>query len=285
MLAQNGNLSILKGSTVVLKIPIGFYGKVTKISVSGRNNYDIEVTKNSDGSLSLNKQNYQIDNWIFMQSFSVSDISVSKNKTKIALENENVKVELHFNGASKENINDLFFIGSLEDFKKTDFYQQKLIGEVLPKIFPSKLSKIAVDKQLQILESFNYNVRRFRGEEFKGKLYLTVSVKQEVVYNTIQLNQAERTARTIENIISNNLKRLSKSIDGVGVDGIQVETEVYFKDFLKDRSTTTEKLQAYFSIDTVKQWIEADITNQQLIDKSIVLVEGNRVQVSLTQFK
>lgn len=284
--AQNNELAIVKGSTVVLKIPMRFYGKVTKISVSGRNNYDIEITKNSEGLLLLNKQNYLIDDWIFMQAFSITNISTGKNKAEIALENANVKVELHFSGTAKENINDLIFVGSLEDFKKTDFYKQKLIGEVLPKIFPDKLSKVSVDKQLEILEAFNFNSRRFRGEEFKGKLYLTVSIEQDIVYNTIQLNQAERTARTIESIINNNIKRVSKAIDGSDIDGIQIETEVYFKDFIKDRYSNagSEKLQIYFPLDAVKQWIEADITNQQLIDKSIVLVNGSRVQVSLTQF-
>jgi hypothetical protein len=197
---------------------------------------------------------------------------------------QNVKVELHFNETAKESINELIFVGSLEDFKKNEFYKQKLVVEVLPKIFPEKLSKIGVDKQLEILGAFNFNSRRFTGEEFKGKLYLTVSVEQDAVYNTIQLNQAERTARTIENILSNNIKRASKALDGSGIDGIQIETKVYFKDFLKDRYASSEKLQVYFPLDAVKLWTEADIINQQLIDKSIVLVNNSRVQVVLTQF-
>jgi phosphate-selective porin len=86
-IAQDNESFLTKGSTVVLKIPMRFYGKVTKISVSGRNNYDIEIIKNNDGSLLLNKQNYLVDDWVFMQSFTVVNISTGKNKTEIALEN------------------------------------------------------------------------------------------------------------------------------------------------------------------------------------------------------
>jgi len=43
-----------------------------------------------------------------------------------------------------------------------------------------------------------------------------------------------------------------------------------------------DRLQVYAPVAAIKQFSSADITNQQFIDLCIAIVNGNRIQVSLS---
>lgn len=181
----------------------------------------------------------------------------------------------------------IFYKGSVYDFKKSDYYAQNVVDNFLPKIFSGKLASFPKEMQIRMIEGANYNSDAIKGEDFKGNFYLSLDLGNDsVYYNTIQVNQAERTARTVERIIGAGLKQASDLDRFPEIEGLKITISVGYSDFLREGQypAHSDQIEAYFLLETIRDYQNADITNQQLIDKSIVLVNGNRVQVSLTQF-
>lgn len=80
----------------------------------------------------------------------------------------------------------------------------------------------------------------------------------------------------------------TKTLAGVsGIDGFKIKLRIGHKNFVTEQYLNPyyDDLHIYASNEVIKKFAEDDITSQQFINESIVLVNGNRVDVSLTQFK
>ena len=90
----------------------------------------------------------------------------------------------------------------------------------------------------------------------------------------------------IEQKILAQLRAIYKKIGKLeGLKGIKVFAKIGYRSFLEPSySTKYDELELYTPLEELRSFDDADITSQELIDKSIVLISGNRVRVSLTQF-
>ncbi len=260
--------------------------------ITGRNSYTIIVDQDSNGQTLINgKQAWQDAGWSIMQEFTLQKVTRTKNNTyDVELRSGNDNLKILFTDTVKD-INaafaDLVFVGNLSSFKQTEYYQKNVVDRLLPKVFSGKLAIIPKNKQLEFIQNVNYNLQAIRGEDYKGKFYFVVSAgNDDVVYNSIQLNQAERTARTVEKMINAGLKEAVNLKEFDGIEGIKIELKVLYRDFLRETEfqNHADDIQAYFTLELLSAYKDAEITNQDLIDKSIILVNNNRVRVSLTNF-
>ena len=121
-------------------------------------------------------------------------------------------------------------------------------------------------------------------KSLKKKQYLVSSYLDTRAYNSNRVNQAERIARTIQEyfpIIKGKEKLLFTLKE---IDGLEFEVKIAFRDFVdKSSRTQYEELKFYVPKDALKLFIDADITDQELIDESIILLNDNRVKVNLSQ--
>ncbi|HEX8737541.1 MAG TPA: hypothetical protein VF721_19570 [Pyrinomonadaceae bacterium] len=277
-----------KDSIVILKIPVDNFG-FQKWSVwSGRTSYAAAIGQSSDGVITVKgDREWRSSGWAWMQEFVLKKAGYENKMPVAELRAGTVNIKLNFD-SSITDLNKAFkevaFVGNLYQFQQSDYYQKEVVDRQLPRIFNGKLSKIPGETQLKLVEAVKYDSKYIKGEEFKGKFYLVLGGSDDIIYNTIQVNQAERTAKTIEKLINIGIRNMPDVINTPDIDGLKVEFKVFFKDFLREANPNSEDLHAYFLFENLKQFKEADITNQQLVDKSIILVNGNRVQVSLTQF-
>ena len=121
---------------------------------------------------------------------------------------------------------------------------------------------------------------------FKEKIYLVVDLGRDgSVYNDLKFNQAQRIAYVMNERLLLLLKAFAKQIEGSGsLYGLKLELSVPHKSFLNEyASPDVDKLEVYVSWQDTKRFAEADMTSQQLLDSSIVIVNSNRIQVPLSQ--
>jgi len=121
---------------------------------------------------------------------------------------------------------------------------------------------------------------------FKEKLYLVIDLGETgAVYNDLKLNQAQRVALVVNERLLTILKAFAAPVrEATNIQGLKLEYNIFHKNFANQYSTPAiDKLEMYVNVDDIRTFADADITSQQLIDKSIVLVDSNRIQVPLSQ--
>lgn len=120
---------------------------------------------------------------------------------------------------------------------------------------------------------------------YKDQPYFLLDLGEgDSVYNTLQMNETARVARTINDTVLKVLKGSMAAFSQLGqTTGVKVQMKVLSRNFARSEFATPEVdlLTIYAPFDLIKKFADADITSQQLIDGSVVLVNDNRVQVPL----
>jgi hypothetical protein len=290
--------SISKGSTVVPKF--AFRWSDLDKSLRGFIKLRLKIEQNSSGNLTINGS----ENWEAMPVFPaydeglnamgtdtfyrkiyttssivayrISAIERKKEFTEVNLSKINdrlVDIKLQFGNSIKDvdkAFSEITFLGGVEDFTKSEYYQN---------LYNPNLDREMGELPKEINEVSNQT------EIFKEKKYLISSYLDKRAYNSNRLNQAERTARTVQEYLPIIKKKEELLLSLKEIDGIKLEVKTAFRDFAdKSSRTQFEQLKLYVPKDALKSFIDADITDQELIDKSIILLNDNRVRVNLSQF-
>ena len=177
----------------------------------------------------------------------------------------------------------MLYKGTTSSFLDSPYFSG-LVEKASNSSFPKCLAELPAGKKKELVIWADLNLSAFAETLFKEKRYLSVDTSQDVVYNTIQLNQAERTARQAEF----SLKKLRDFIKIAGhcdgYYGISAMAKIGSYDFVRKDDTTLEKFEMHVPFDAFDRFISADITNQELIDASIIMMDGSRMKVNLAEF-
>lgn len=280
-------LDVPKDSYVVLKPNKAVFGFEKLSAWSGRNTYGAAITQFEDKIRVNGDENWRALGWSTMAQCVLAKTDRKKNAVMVEIRCGNDNVNLTFD-ASIKDLNKAFkevvYVGNLPGFLNSDYYLQEVEKRFLPKVFSGKLEAIPLGMQRKLIEFVNFEPSRLGGEEYKEKFYLKIGGADDFIYNSLQVNQPLRTSLTVQKIIAMGIKDMVTLKVHKGLDGLKVEVKMFFKDFLREANPNFEDLSVYFTFEELEKFQKADITSQQLIDNSIVLINGNRVQVSLTQF-
>ena len=160
-----------------------------------------------------------------------------------------------------------------------------LIGE---RVFDGPLSAVAPESR-QLLLLFAHATAAGTGishEQFRGEEYLVVDLGADSnVYNTLQMNQTQRIARILNDRLLNVLKAFAEPVRDVEVVfGVKLDFEIPYRNFLDDDAEPDhDVVRLYASSDDVKAFADFEITSQEFIDRSFVIVNENRVQIPLSE--
>lgn len=278
-------LTITKGTTVVPK----FNSQVinTKSNFWGIKNI-VQIEQNGNGQITLNGS----EDWKgipIMSEFQFDKMERKKEYTEIKLKNDRAELQLRFGNTVKDlekAFQEVVFVGTVSAFEKSDYFKKEVIDVLFPKVFRGSLSNLDSKTQIELMRSVGYDIDSIGSSEYKGEQYLAMRVSIGVEYNTLRVNQAERTSQVVEQKILSQLRAIYKKIGKLeGLKGIKVSTKIGYRNFGERFSATQyDDLELYAPLEEIAKFDEAEITSQELIDKSVVLINGNRVRVSLTQF-
>jgi hypothetical protein len=251
--------------------------------------YVVNVTASADTKIAIDgRSDWNRDNFPWVSQFQVKEFRASDKKAgRILLDNgaELVEINLAPGMDTKATTEALLFSGTVDELVQSEYFRT-LELQLLPKMFTGPLDLIPYEKQRRLARHFEYADGFASLSLFKEKSYLSVTVPNTVTYNTIQLNAAERAARTTERVIP-RLKSMYESFGRLeNIEGIKIITTISSRDFVKERYRRgqNESFELYVPFDLLDKFTAADITNQDLVDGSVLLINGSRVKVNLSSF-
>ena len=116
---------------------------------------------------------------------------------------------------------------------------------------------------------------------FRGGDYLTVSLgRWDSIYNTRRLNQAQRLALVIGELLDR--VKGAEALADVGFSGLRLDLQIPFRDFVDSSGSGTDALTWYIESSLITELRDFEITSQDFVDGSVVVVDGTRVEVDLS---
>lgn len=249
----------------------------------------VTVSETSPGTIALNgRTNWREAGLPSLRPYLISDFKIEKKKSSEIIlaevgELRRVKILIPPTMDVQKTLAEILYLGNPKEFLDSEYFTG-LLKKAAPTVFTGELADLPFEKHKELLFWSGLDFKAFGEKTYKEKRYLSVDTSQDVVYNTIQLNQAERVARQTQHVLK-KIKELYKIIGKPGnYDGIRATAKISSYDFVRKDDTTNEEYEIYMPADLLRKFFEADITNQDLIDGSVILVDGTRVKADLTSF-
>jgi hypothetical protein len=300
-IGSDNEMTLSKTQPVVIKIPrqllkyedYSFRGRVpiytANVSVVGES---LRVEGESD---------WQLRGWPPLLTVFFEKSSKEKEYTEIEFRSNFAYVKLRIAGVSpgvEAALRQLIFLGDAESFESSEEFKE-LTGKLLTVKFSGVLAEIPRDKQFELVKDLGYNDDEMGVAEFRGKQYIAFSpISRIPEFNSRNVNQAGRVATVLRDIVLPAFDKIAPVITKAnGIYGIKIRARISYRDIeivprsrRNQRPTgnvnqrpSVEVLEFFAPYDLVEQLYNSKITNQNLVDGSIVLVNGNSIEVDLSK--
>ena len=118
--------------------------------------------------------------------------------------------------------------------------------------------------------------------EFKKSKYMSVKLNNRMDFNDNLLTSYAIGARVFDEVVKKMLQQVSTDSADLGFDGYDITVHSQKKAFTnKDSELKVVDFRFYFPKQLVNKYAEKDISGQQLLDGSIILLNGDRVDLKL----
>jgi hypothetical protein len=284
---QNLTLDVPKGKFVVLKIPSKLIGFERVSTLSGAVSYGAIIEQSEKSGIMIGGlTEWRTSGWTLMRQLIIEKVSREKNYTLVELRDPLFNVKLRFDNTVKDlnaAFREVAFIGLLSEFEASEYYQKEILGKVLPKIFDGNLASISTVRKLNLLKELKYIDSAITSEKYKSNMYLSVDVGGDTeVYNTIRVDQSHRIGNSLNQRVLSYFKRIARIIKfHPQVDGIKISILIPYKNFVTEAYSQPnyDQIEIYSTMDVIQQFADDELTNQEFVEESILLVNGNRMKI------
>jgi hypothetical protein len=285
-LADRWPLEVPKGSVVVATIPRALWqvDKYDSASSSGQLIYFVSVED------VLSQPGWRASGFPYCGDFTVTKITEYRplgklRYTIVELRNTTLYLKLRFPPGTdvKTDFQKVIIAGDWQSFQKSKDFHDNVLTPQGQGIFTGQLAGLPEPMKLSLFGMVCSGQGTLGTVAFKGSTYLAVTLGYDgTVYNTLQLNQSARIAKVINDRLLDDIKAFQGVANLAGIDGVEFTAQIYFRDFVNEILATSDSLEIYVPLGLANKFANQDITSQQLMDGSVVILNGNRVQVSLT---
>jgi len=278
--AKDWQLRLAKGSTVVAKIPTGLW-ETPRRSVSlafGKRIYVVDVDE------VLAASDWQASGFPYCGEFTLAKVSKKSAYSEVELQNSDIYLKLRFRKGDNldREFQKVVVPGYWSRYESSEDFRANVFTVQAAKIFTGPLAQLTDSLKLSLLRMVCDGQGTLATEPYKGKSYLAVSLADDGnIYNSLRLNQSAGAARVINDRLLQQAKLFGKVAGLAGVDGVKFSLRISYENLVTKSDLHTDKLELYIPLDLTTKFANADITSQQLVDGSIVLVNDNRIQVPL----
>jgi hypothetical protein len=284
---QSSFIDIPKGKFVVLKVPGKLVGYERVSSWNGNVSYSAIVEQSEKGGLIVSGlSEWRSTGWPLMRQLTFEKVSREKNYTLVELRDPLFSIKLRFDNTIKDlnaSFHEIAFVGLLSEFEASDYYRNEVISAVLPKVFSGSLASIPTERKLNLLKELRYVDSAIRYEKYKGNDYLSIDVGGDTeVYNTIRVDQSHRIGHSLNQRVLAYFKRVARIVKfHQQVDGIKVTILIPYKNFVTESYSAPnyDQIEIYSPMDVIRQFADDELTNQEFVEESILLVNGNRMRI------
>lgn len=119
--------------------------------------------------------------------------------------------------------------------------------------------------------------------QFKNENYLTFKFSNDIIYNTRQSDKYKVAKIQFDDLIRKILPPLNSSVSDPSLfNGYNIVVTTHIQDFL-NKAETLKEMEYRFLIpqDIAKKYKDKDITGQELINSSIILMNDERIKLDL----
>src|SRR5262245_10115248 len=286
---SDDKITLSKQQPLVIKIPRKLLKYENSSIKSGLPIYTANVSVVGETIMVEEESDWQLRGWPPMLTLYYEKSSKANEYTEIefrmSLAYTKLRLAAHTHSVDAV-LRQLVFLGSAESFESSAEFKA-LTEKLLPIKFSGVLAEIPRDKQFQLLKDSGYNDEEIGVAEFKGKQYITFSpTYPPAEFNSPQVNRAARLATVLKALVLPAFDKIAPVItDANGIYGIKIRVRIFYRDFLSKRNQRplVEVLEIFAPYDLVEKFFNLDITNQKLVDGSIVLVNGDRIEVDLSK--
>lgn len=279
-----------KGDKITLKIPSAVFGVGKASRWNGKTTLKADVT-GAGGKIAVNgKTDWQNVGWPLMLTLKVQKLSQSKNGAELEAQVPDSfptkAFALRFDAAAA-NVDAVVFCGTAEEFEKSEYYSKE-VADRFSHVLSEKLQlpELTRDQTIGFAKLSDYQIDSISVNEYKGQRYATFVLDSSHEYNSIQLGQAARAARVIQDSFLVELKLGYYGLKDIrNLNGIRIDMDIPYRDFVSEYVSHHDSLTLYTAFEDLKKFAEADNASQELIDRSTVLINTNRVKVSLDTAK
>jgi hypothetical protein len=117
--------------------------------------------------------------------------------------------------------------------------------------------------------------------EFRDAKYVTINLGLTDSYNDARLSANQRAAKVITDRLLTIAKHVEILLRNSGQSNVMFDLVVPHRNFVLG-PVTSDHWKVYMPLASIKKFADADITSQDLIDASFVLIDGNRTKVVLS---
>lgn len=173
---------------------------------------------------------------------------------------------------------DIILIHESDYFDK-DFYRLSKNKYALEKI----LSIMNIIRLQSIIKDCLPKYDFIRLEKFKDKSYLSFGFQELNTYNSLKMNHYDIAKIVFDEVVRKMLTHLNQYLSDIkDIDGYRLNITTKTRNFLdKNISSKSLSYDFYFLKKDVFDYKNNDITGQQLIDKSIILFNDERIDLKL----
>jgi len=285
--AKDWRLSLPRGTAVVAKVPTKFWrvDKYDAVSSKGQSIYYVEVSD------VLNTPGWETSGFPFCGDFTLTKVFefrpfLKLRYTVIELRNSIIYLKLRF-GPEVKDLDAVFqrltVPGDWRTFEASDEFHKTVFATQDAKLFVGPLAKLSDPLKMALMRTVCDGQNTFEVETFKARTYFAVTLASDgTAYNSLRLDESARVRRTINERLLRRIKLFRGIAQETGIDGVKFTATIAYRDFVNETVDHIDSVEVYVPLDLSMKFADADITSQQLIDGSIVLLNGNRVQVNLS---
>lgn len=114
---------------------------------------------------------------------------------------------------------------------------------------------------------------------FRNQIVLQITLRNTSHFDRATSSIYKRAAQSFDLFLAPQLKDILEKIpSGWEFDALDISV---LNQISPDGKTSSEAIEFVFPLQIARKFVEADITNQQLIDQSVVLVNGVRISLNL----
>jgi hypothetical protein len=119
-------------------------------------------------------------------------------------------------------------------------------------------------------------------QNFKGKNYIALSFQHRTKFNELKLNNYGIGVVIFDEVVRKLLEPIASAASNLPLDGYKLTIRTQKSNFI-DKASPTEYLtyDFYLPRELVRQYKQSDISGQKLVNGSIVLLDGERIDIEL----
>lgn len=167
--------------------------------------------------------------------------------------------------------------------KPVDYFSKKFLeGNSDEKLKNNIIQLLDLIKLRGLLANAILKYRSISIIKFKHKKYVSIGFDSINVYNSIKLDRYDIGKELFDKVVRKILNPLNKYVNDSKFYGYKIHISGFYKNFANEyENNKALEFEFFMPKSVVREYKDLDISGQELLNKSIVLMDGERVELKL----